>query len=96
MGKPSWITYLYERVGGLETRTLHTGEPAFCLPAGIVRLSPAPTPRSTPWTRRPRGIALPRPKTERMARRTLAARWNGFALVPRATTGRRSIGTSRT
>ncbi len=48
MGKASWITYLYERVSGLETRPVPEGAEHRCLRAATVRASPAPTPSSTP------------------------------------------------
>jgi 5-methyltetrahydropteroyltriglutamate--homocysteine methyltransferase len=51
MGKASWITYLYERVSGLEVRPIRWRAPACCRPAATARSSRAPMPRSTPSTK---------------------------------------------
>ena len=47
MGKSTWITYLYERTAGLESRPLQGTSPLSSRPAGTGRTSPAPTASST-------------------------------------------------
>jgi 5-methyltetrahydropteroyltriglutamate--homocysteine methyltransferase len=44
MGKTSWITYLYERVSGLEARLVTLDERACSRPAATASSSRAPTP----------------------------------------------------
>ena len=81
MGKPNWITYLYERTSGLESRPIAETRPPSCRRAGTGSTSLAPTRTSTPSTppRQERATA-PRP----VATRLLAAEepsWPGCAPV---------------
>ena len=70
IGKASWITYLYERVSGLEMRTVER-EGSVLPPSRTARRFPVPTPRSMRSTRRqletatsahPKGTTGPRPR----------------------------------